>query len=209
MIINTNKGGHFMDCCNNKKSWIKKLSSTLLGTGNCHGEVNQNTQGLEKVALVGSPNVGKSVLFNRLTGAYVTVSNYPGTTVEVSRGKGTIGDKQYEIIDTPGMYSLMCITEEEKVTRDLLFRETPKAVIHVIDAKNINRMLPLTIQLIEGGLPVILVLNIMDEAERMGLNIDIDALERELDIPVISTIAALNKGIDKLKERVDKYVKAA
>jgi len=195
--------------CNNNKSWLKKLASTLLGTGNCHGEVNQNTHGLEKIALVGSPNVGKSVLFNRLTGAYVTVSNYPGTTVEVSRGKGMISDTQYEIIDTPGMYSLMCITEEEKVTRDLLFNEKPKVVLHVIDAKNINRMLPLTVQLIEGGLPVILVLNIMDEAERMGLKINIDVLEKELNIPVISTIAALNKGIDKLKERVDKYVKAA
>ncbi|MFT9493546.1 FeoB small GTPase domain-containing protein [Anaerosolibacter sp.] len=198
-----------MDCCQNKTPWHKKVMSTLLGTGNCHGEVNQNTHGLEKVALVGSPNVGKSVLFNSLTGAYVTVSNYPGTTVEVSRGKGKIGNKEFEIIDTPGMYSLMCITEEEKVTRDLLFNEKPKAVVHVIDAKNLQRMLPLTIQLIEGGIPVILVLNIMDEAERMGLKIDTKKLENELGIPVISTIAALNKGIDMLRERIDKYVKAA
>lgn len=197
-----------MECCQNRP-WYKKLVSTLLGINSCDGEVNQNTQGLEKIALVGSPNVGKSVLFNILTGAYVTVSNYPGTTVEVSRGRGKIGDTEYEIIDTPGMYSLMCITEEEKVTRELLLREKPKAVIHVIDAKNIQRMLPLTIQLIESGLPVILVLNIMDEAERMGLKIDTAKLERDLGIPVISTIAALNKGIDTLKERVGRYVKAA
>ncbi|WP_069648858.1 FeoB small GTPase domain-containing protein [Caloranaerobacter ferrireducens] len=197
-----------MECCQNRP-WYKKLAFTLLGINSCDGEVNQNTQGLEKIALVGSPNVGKSVLFNILTGAYVTVSNYPGTTVEVSRGKGKIGDTEYEIIDTPGMYSLMCITEEEKVTRELLLREKPKAVIHVIDAKNIQRMLPLTIQLIESGLPVILVLNIMDEAERMGLKIDTAKLERDLGIPVISTIAALNKGIDTLKERVGRYVKAA
>lgn len=197
-----------MEYCQNRP-WYKKLVSTLLGINGCDGEVNQNTQGLEKIALVGSPNVGKSVLFNILTGAYVTVSNYPGTTVEVSRGRGKIGDTEYEIIDTPGMYSLMCITEEEKVTRELLLREKPKAVIHVIDAKNIQRMLPLTIQLIESGLPVILVLNIMDEAERMGLKIDTAKLERDLGIPVISTIAALNKGIDTLKERVGRYVKAA
>lgn len=198
-----------MDCCQNKTTWYKKMASTLLGTGNCHGEVNQNTAGLEKIALVGSPNVGKSVLFNALTGAYVTVSNYPGTTVEVSRGKGRIGNSEYEIIDTPGMYSLLCITEEEKVTRDLLLNESPKAVIHVIDAKNIQRMLPLTLQFIESGLPVILVLNIMDEALRMGLEIDTAKLEKKLGIPVVSTIAALNKGIDDLKERVDAYVRAA
>ncbi len=208
MAINKT-GGINMDCCRNKTPWYKKMAGTLLGIGNCHGEVNEDTHGLEKIALVGSPNVGKSVIFNKLTGAYVTVSNYPGTTVEVSRGKGIIGGVQYEIIDTPGMYSLMCITEEEKVTKDLLFREKPKALLHVIDAKNINRMLPLTIQLIEAGSPVILVLNIMDEAEKMGLSIDIEGLQKELGIPVISTVAALNRGLDELKERVDEYVKSA
>jgi len=185
------------------------LVSTLLGTGNCHGEVKQDTHGLDKIVLVGSPNVGKSLLFNRLTGAYVTVSNYPGTTVEVSRGRGKIGGKEFEIIDTPGMYSLMCITEEEKVTRDLLFSENPKAVLHVIDAKNIQRMLPLAAQLIEAEIPVILVLNIMDEAEQLGLMIDVKRLEAELGIPVISTVAALNNGIDRLKERIDYYVQVA
>lgn len=198
-----------MECCSTKPSWFKKISTTLLGTGNCHGEVNQETQGLEKIALVGSPNVGKSVLFNILTGAYVTVSNYPGTTVEVSRGKGKIGTKEYEIIDTPGMYSFLCITEEEKVTRDLLLRERPKAVVHVVDAKNLQRMLPLTLQMIEGDVPVILVLNIMDEAESLGLKIDLKKLEAELGIPVLSTAAALNKGIEVLKERIGEYVYAA
>lgn len=200
-----------MNCnCQGKGSpWYKKLISTLLGTGNCHGEITQDTHGLDKIALVGSPNVGKSLLFNRLTGAYVTVSNYPGTTVEVSRGRGKIGDHEFEIIDTPGMYSLTCITEEEKVTRDLLFGEKPKAVLHVIDAKNIQRMLTLTIQLIEAGVPVILVLNIMDEAEARGLFIDITKLEKKLGIPVIPTIAALNSGIDRLKERIENYVQAA
>lgn len=198
-----------MECCSAKQPWYKKLSSAFLGTGNCHGEVSQETQGLEKIALVGSPNVGKSVLFNILTGAYVTVSNYPGTTVEVSRGKGKIEAKEYEIIDTPGMYSLLCITEEENVTRDLLLREKPKAVVHVVDAKNLQRMLPLTVQMIEGGVPVLLVLNIMDEAESLGLKIDVKKLEAELGIPVLSTVAALNKGIEGLKERVSEYVQAA
>lgn len=193
----------------NKLTTLKKVGSILFGIDTSGSDVLQDTEGLEKIVLVGNPNVGKSVIFNKLTGAYVTVSNYPGTTVEVSRGKGKIGNNQYEIIDTPGMYSLLCITEEEKVTRDLLLRESPKAVIHVIDAKNIQRMLPLTIQLLEADLPVILVLNIMDEAEKLGLKIDIDKLEQELNMPVISTIAALNKGVDLLKERVDKFVSVA
>lgn len=197
------------NCSSTKTPWYKKVVSTLLGTGNCHGEVNQDTHGLDKIVLVGSPNVGKSLLFNRLTGAYVTVSNYPGTTVEVSRGRGKIGGKDFEIVDTPGMYSLMCITEEEKVTRDLLFCEKPKAVLHVIDAKNIQRMLSLTVQLIEAEIPVLLVLNIMDEAEAMGISIDIKKLEAELGIPVISTVAALNNGIDRLKERIESHVKVA
>lgn len=198
-----------MDCCKNEKTWGRRAVSMLLGTGGCHGEVSQNTKGLEKIALIGSPNVGKSVLFNSLTGAYVTVSNYPGTTVEVSRGKGRIGGREYEVIDTPGMYSLMCITDEEKVTRDLLLKERPKIVLHIIDAKNIQRMLPLTLQLIESGISVILVLNIMDEAERTGLKIDLNGLEKGLGVPVVSTVATRNKGIETLRERIEKYVKAA
>jgi len=198
-----------MNCSSTKTPWYKKIVSALFGTSVCHGEVNQNTQGLDKIVLVGSPNVGKSLLFNRLTGAYVTVSNYPGTTVEVSRGRGKVGIKDFEIVDTPGMYSLMCITEEEKVTRDLLFHENPKAVLHVIDAKNIQRMLPLTAQLIEAEIPVILVLNIMDEAEQLGLSIDMKTLEAKLGIPVISTVAAFNHGINCLKERIGNYVQVA
>ncbi|MDA8229592.1 MAG: iron transporter, partial [Desulfitobacterium hafniense] len=99
--------------------------------------------------------------------------------------------------------------EEEKVTRDLLLRERPKAVIHVVDAKNLKRMLPLTLQLIEGRIPVILVLNIMDEAENLGLKIDVEKLEAEIGIPILATSAALNKGIEALKERVGEYVHAA
>lgn len=188
-----------MKCCNPTET-LKNENIVVEG---------EAKEGLEKIVLIGTPNVGKSVLFNRLTRSYVTVSNYPGTTVEVSRGKGVLGDREYEIVDTPGMYSFMCITEEEKVTKRLLFNEKPEVVLHVIDAKNLERMLPLTFQLIESGLPVILVLNIMDEAKRLGLKIDIEKLEEQLGIPVVSTTAALNKGVDILRERIDKYVNAA
>src|SRR3989338_8828309 len=110
---------------------------------------------MRKIAIVGSPNVGKSVLFNNLTGSYAVVSNYPGTTVEVSRGKTKIGDEEFEVVDTPGMYSLFSITEEERVGRTILLEENPAVILHVIDARNLERMLPLTMQLLEAGLAVI------------------------------------------------------
>ncbi|PJC48898.1 MAG: ferrous iron transport protein B, partial [Candidatus Omnitrophica bacterium CG_4_9_14_0_2_um_filter_42_8] len=135
---------------------------------------------VKKIAIVGNPNVGKSVLFNALTKQYVVVSNYPGTTVEVSRGRMNLDGAGYEVIDTPGMYSLYSITEEERVTRDILIRERPEIIIHVVDAKNLERMLLLTLQLIEAALDVILVLNIMDEAVKEGVSIDVELLEKEL-----------------------------
>ena len=158
-----------------------------------------------KVALVGNPNVGKSVLFNALTGAYVTVSNYPGTSVEVARGNATIDGEQYEIIDTPGMYSLLPITEEERVAREILLNESPDVVIHVLDARNLERMLTMTLQLVEAGLPVVLVVNIMDEAERMGLVIDIPLLQEKLGIPVIGAATTKKRGLAEIRRAIALY----
>lgn len=163
--------------------------------------------GVKKIAVVGSPNVGKSMTFNCLTGAYANVSNYPGTTVEVFRGKTILNGEEYEIIDTPGMYSLMPISEEERVARNILLNEKPDIVLHVIDAKNLERMLPFTLQLIEAGLPVILVLNIMDEAERLGIKINVEVMEQELNIPVVATVSARREGIDILKGKMEKYAR--
>jgi len=162
---------------------------------------------LKKIALVGNPNVGKSALFNRLTGAYVNVSNYPGTTVEVSRGKTEIGGETFEVLDTPGMYSLLPVTEEERVARNILLRENPEVVIHVVDAKNLERMLSLTLQLIEAKLPVILALNIMDDAEKMGIKIDLRQLEKELKIPILATVSTTGRGVDILRGKVEEYVR--
>ncbi|HAP93034.1 MAG TPA: iron transporter [Desulfotomaculum sp.] len=167
-----------------------------------------DTHGLKKVVLVGSPNVGKSVIFNRLTSVYATVSNYPGTTVMVTRGKGYLGGEHVEVVDTPGMYSLLPVTEEETVTRRLLLSEHPEIVIHVVDAKNLSRTLPLTLQLLEAGLPVILDVNIMDEAERMGLRINTEKLSKRLGIPVIATVSTAGRGIKNLKKVVGEYVAA-
>ncbi len=155
-----------------------------------------------KVALVGNPNVGKSVLFNALTGAYVTVSNYPGTSVEVARGSASINGVACEVIDTPGMYSVLPITEEERVAREILLHETPDVVLHVLDARNLERMLAMTLQLIEAGLPVILVVNIMDEAERMGLSIDLELLREKLGVPVIGAAAAKKRGVQELRDAI-------
>jgi len=155
-----------------------------------------------KLILVGNPNVGKSVLFNALTGAYTTVSNYPGTSVEVSRGFCEIEGRRYEVLDTPGMYSLLPITEEERVARDILLAEEPQAVIHVIDARNLERMLPMTLQLVEAGLPVMLVVNIMDEAERLGMSIDIPLLQEKLGIPVIGAATARKRGLREIRDAV-------
>ncbi|MHC4396200.1 MAG: FeoB small GTPase domain-containing protein, partial [Planctomycetota bacterium] len=156
----------------------------------------------QKVLLVGSPNVGKSMLFNRLTGRYVTVSNYPGTTIEVSVGHCEISGCRYEIIDTPGMYSLSAITAEEKVAADMVLNEKAAVVIHVIDSKNIARSLGLTLQLIEAGLAVILVLNMADEARSLGIEINLDKLENILDITVLETVATTGEGVKQLLDRI-------
>lgn len=164
-----------------------------------------NSKTTRRIAIVGSPNVGKSMLFNALTKRYVIVSNYPGTTVEVTRGNYKFEEQEYEVVDTPGMYSLMPITEEERVGRRILLDEMPDMVIHVIDAKNIERMLQFTLQLKEAGIKLILVLNIMDEARKEGVVIDSALLEKKLGIPVVNTVSITGEGISELKKRMAIY----
>jgi ferrous iron transport protein B len=171
----------------------------------CQGGEPCEESGLKKIIMVGNPNVGKSALFNRLTGSYVVVSNYPGTTVEVSRGKCRIGQEEFAVEDTPGMYSLLPITEEERVSRDILLADKGDVVLHVVDAKNLKRMLSLTLQLIEADLPVVLVLNMIDEAERLGIKIDTALLGQKLGIPVVAISALSGKGVDLLKEKIASY----
>ena len=171
-------------------------------SGSCHNAPQAELKGLPLAVIVGSPNVGKSVLFNRLTGAYVTVSNYPGTTVEVTRGKARLGGLEIGVMDTPGMYNLLPITEEERVARAILLNERPAVVIHVVDAKNLERMLPMTLQLVEAGLPLVLVVNLMDEAGRLGIEIDIPQLQTLLGIPVRATALANGQGAKALKQAI-------
>ena len=164
--------------------------------------------GQTRIALVGSPNVGKSLLFNLLTGTYVTVSNYPGTTVEVARGNAVIAGEKVTIFDTPGMYSLMPITEEESVARDLIAKEGVDLIVHVIDAKHLGRMLNLTLQLMETQLPVLLVVNMIDEAQQFGIWINEDRLADKLGIPVVTMAASRKVGLKKLIAKVADHVQS-
>jgi len=175
---------------------------------NCHSPAATMTSSkLAKVILVGASNVGKSLLFSRLTGIYATVSNYPGTTVELRQGQLDIDQNSYDLLDTPGMRSLLPLSEEEQVTKKILLQERPALAIHVIDAKDLERSLPLTLQLLEMNVPLILVLNMIDEAERRGLQIDTAQLQTELGIPVVTTEATTGRGIAELRQRMARALK--
>lgn len=154
----------------------------------------------KKVVLVGRPNVGKSVIFNRITDSYAVVSNYPGTTVEISRGQSPEEYGGYEVLDTPGIYSLMPFSAEEEVTLKILREEEPDLVVQVVEAKNIERMLPLTFQLMEAGFPLVLVVNMLDEAGEEGFKFNLPRLAHKLGIPVAGTVSIRGKGIDNLKK---------
>jgi len=166
-----------------------------------HGPKRSKGQ-YDRVVLIGNPNVGKSAIFGLLTGKYATVSNYPGTTVEVSYGNMSLDGKRFLIIDTPGVNNLIPMSEDERVTRDILLKERPVAVVQISDAKNLKRTLMLTLQLIEMGIPLILNLNMEDEARNLGLSIDTRRLEEILGIKVITTVATQRKGINHLKESI-------
>jgi ferrous iron transport protein B len=159
-----------------------------------------------RALLVGQPNVGKSVVFGALTGTYVTVSNYPGTTVEITRGRAHLVDPRepreqlWEIVDTPGTHNLVAMTEDEAVTRDILLSEPQDALVQVGDAKNLARTLLLALQIAELGVPFCLDLNMLDEANARGLSIDLRALERELEgVAVNASTATQGIGLDGVR----------
>ena len=152
---------------------------------------------LTAIALVGNPNVGKSVLFHRLTGAYVNVSNYPGTTVEVARAAARF-DAGVDLIDTPGVLTLPARSDDERATMRALLHEPLRAVIQVGDAKNLRRSLTLTALLADLGLPTVVALNMHDEAGARGMTVDASALSAALGAPVVPTVATGGEGIAQL-----------
>lgn len=159
----------------------------------------------KNVLLIGSPNVGKSLTFNKLTGMTAMVSNYPGTTVDIDEGNFTYENKTVHITDPPGLYDLNTITEEERVAKLLVLDKRFDLMVHVVDAKNIEKSIDLTLQLIDAGKEVVLVLNMMDELEKMGASVDAESLSHELGIPIVLTAAAQNRGLDDLKHTIVNY----
>ena len=156
-----------------------------------------------RIALVGNPNVGKSVLFGLFTGKYVTVSNYPGTTVEVTRGMYAGSNDTIEVVDTPGANSLISHSEDERVARDILLRDEEKRVIQILDAKNIHRGLLITTQLAEMGLPISIGLNMWDETLDRGMSINTDKLQEILGVTLTKTIATQKYGIGALRNSIN------
>src|SRR6266511_2546950 len=162
------------------------------------GEADRQSTAPSGVVLVGNPNVGKSALFGALTGTYVTVSNYPGTTVEVSTGHTVVWGRRVAIVDTPGAASFVPFSEDERVTRDILLEGPPQNVVVVGDAKNLERTLLLAVQVAEMEIPFVLCLNMMDEARARGLAVDEEGLAEKLGVPVVSTVAVRREGIARL-----------
>jgi len=153
-----------------------------------------------RIALVGNPNVGKSLLFGRLTGRYATVSNYPGTTVGITRGRTLIGAEVCDVLDTPGINVLDgFLSEDEAITRRIITGDDADLVVQVADARNLRRALMLTWQIAALGKPMILVLNMVDEAHAHGIEIDVPALAAEIGIPVIETVAVEGRGMAELR----------
>ncbi len=158
---------------------------------------------MNKILLVGNSNVGKSAIFNRLTGLDVIISNYPGTTVDFTKGSVRIEDKIYELIDTPGTYSLEPTCKAEEVTaKQISEMDDNDIIINVVDATNLERNLYLTLGLLETGKPMLVALNLWDDTKHKGIDIDVEKLKKFLLVPVITTSGLTGTGIKNLIEEV-------
>ena len=155
---------------------------------------------IEKILLVGNPNVGKSAIFSRLTGAKVIISNYPGTTVEFTQGKIKLANEDVMVIDVPGTYTLEPTCKAEDVACRMV--KEGGLVVNIVDATNLERNLHLTLQLLEKDLPVIVALNMWDDTKHRGISIDVKKLEKQLGVPVVPTCGLSGEGIKELIERL-------
>jgi ferrous iron transport protein B len=155
---------------------------------------------MRTILLVGNPNVGKSVLFSRLTGVRTTVSNYPGTTISYTRGFTKLGEEKLEVIDVPGTYTLEPASEAEEIALRML--KNGDVIINVVNAINLERSLYLTLQLLEKDIPVVVALNLWDDTKHRGIHIDLEKLEASLGVPVVPTVAVAGEGIKDLVESI-------
>src|SRR6056297_532115 len=155
-----------------------------------------STDNIPIIALAGNPNTGKSTVFNSLTGLKQHTGNWPGKTVTKARGYYNYKENKFNIIDLPGTYSLLVNSTEEKIARDFICFAKPDVTVVVADATNLERNLNLVLQITELTDNVVLCLNLMDEAEKKNIKIDITGLENDLQIPVVPTVAREGKGIN-------------
>lgn len=160
-----------------------------------------------KILLMGNPNVGKSVVFSRLTGVQVTSSNYAGTTVGYTQGKVKLGKLVAELVDVPGTYSLQPSCQAEEVARQMFQEESPDLVVSVMDATNLERNLFLTLQLLESGCPLVLVMNMWDCAQSKGVHLDLSNLSQALGVPVVALTAVSGEGLKELVEVMEESLK--
>jgi ferrous iron transport protein B len=155
-----------------------------------------------RVALIGNPNVGKSVIFNSLTGLKQHTGNWPGKTVEKKEGSFSHGGYEFEVVDLPGVYSLSAVSEDERVARQYIVDHRPDVVVDILNASQLERNLYLTLLLIELQVNLVVVLNMYDVVQSRGDQIDIDALSRKLGAPVIAATATKKEGINELKDAI-------
>jgi len=155
---------------------------------------------MKKILLMGNPNVGKSVVFNRLTGANVIASNYSGTTVEFTKGSMRIKAERAELIDVPGTYTLEPTCKAEEIAVEML--KTGDVIINVVESTNLERSLNLTLQLLKRKVPVVVALNFWDETKHRGISIDYKKLEEILGIPCVPICAVTGEGVNRLVERI-------
>ena len=154
------------------------------------------------IALAGNPNSGKTTVFNNLTGARQHVGNWPGVTVEKKEGNCSFRGYSIKVVDLPGVYSLTAYSPDEVVARNFVIDEKPDVVVDIVDASNLERNLYLAVQIMEMGAPLIIALNMMDEAESRRYKIDIEAISKEMGVSVIPMVANRNKGTDELMEEI-------
>jgi ferrous iron transport protein B len=176
----------------------------------CHGSETGDAAAGEggPVILLGNPNVGKSVIFGHLTGRYVVVANYPGTTVEVTRGAANFNGRKRTVIDTPGVNSLTPLSEDERVARNILLTERPHCVVLIADTKNLARSFLLALQVAELELPFVICLNMIDEAEEQGVAVARQRLREFFGVDAVETVATRRQGIEELVESLERPTRA-
>ncbi|MFP4646664.1 MAG: FeoB small GTPase domain-containing protein [Candidatus Bipolaricaulota bacterium] len=154
------------------------------------------------ILLMGQPNVGKSAVFNRLTGAKRTESNYPGTTVDFTEGYALIEEQEFKVIDVPGTFSAEPKDQAERVALEILEDNQDAVIVVVVDSTKVERGLYLVFEILERGYPVVVDLNMWDDAENQNIEIDVERLEEILGVPVVPTVAISGEGIADLVNRI-------